>query len=346
MTGLIPEDWRPQHWTQHAFITPSNAGKTDKPVVNVGKPSSALDEQYFFTRFGVQPHLFAPRSMAHFLGTPEVIPYVESHSSWECAFYNWCAINGFWGNMYIGRKSAGQVNPLHPRTAWAHKVVLTTSLVRLQLAWLVGICGGFYMYEFLYTSVPPFKIADPSPEGWKKGYREDNSTFCARLAACLLAYPAWYIWRGTWKRGGWLVASHMFIQSYYEFSRVYFGAASDRALYYGAHMESKKQALYGQLTPELQRTTDPDTNKPEWWFSYENLRFLHSSLVKQAEINKSHEYQPLNFYSANIPNPYFDFQRAAQMDREQPLRYHTDLFELPNVMSSAMRSGALDSTKA
>eukprot|EP00672_Neobodo_designis_P022380 CAMPEP_0174850638 /NCGR_PEP_ID=MMETSP1114-20130205/20536_1 /TAXON_ID=312471 /ORGANISM="Neobodo designis, Strain CCAP 1951/1" /LENGTH=346 /DNA_ID=CAMNT_0016085109 /DNA_START=32 /DNA_END=1072 /DNA_ORIENTATION=+ len=346
MSGLIPEDWRPNNWTSHAFVTPSNAGKANKPVVNVAQPGSAINEEYYFTRFGVQPHFFAPRSLNHFLLAPEIIPYIDSHSTWECCFYNWCTMNVFWGNLYIGRKSAGQVNPLNPRTAWAHKVVLITSLARLQVAWLIGICGGFYLYEFLYTHVPGFKINDPSPEGWKAGWREGQSTFLARWAACCMCYPAWYAWRGTWKRGGWLLASHLFMQTYYEFGRISLAKSSDRAMYQGATMEARKQALYGQLTPDVSRTNDPDSNKPEWWFSYENLRFLHSSLAKQAEIYKSHEYQPLNFYSANIPNPYFDFQKAAQMDRPAPLRYHTDLFELPNVMSAPMRGGALDAMKS
>lgn len=344
MTGVFPFEWRPWQLHTYPYVSPRNAEIADKPVANCAKPISTLDPEYQQRRYGSGPGLWVPMSMNHWMMVPEIAPYLESYSSWECCFWLWGVTNMFWANAYIGRKSAGQVNPLNPRTAWAHRVVLWTTIARIQCAWLFAVVPGIHSYEFLYTHVPGFKINDPSTEGWKQGWKEGQSTYAARTAASLWTYVGWWIYKGQHKRGVFWTGTCIAMQWYYEFIRIYCGPASDRALYFIASEDSRKMERHGSLAPETYRNFDGDANKPHWIYSYENLRFLHNSLAVQAEINKAHEYQPLCFFMPKIPNPYFDFQKAAQVDRDSNYRYKSDVFKLPEVLSVTMRTGALDDT--
>jgi hypothetical protein len=346
MTGVLPFDWRPWHWQSHAYVTPRNAEKEHKPVINCATPISTLSTEYWQRRYANAPGLWAPLSATHWFQMDEVLPYIDTYSTWECCFWCWGCMNMAWLNVYIGRKSSGQVNPYNPRTAWAHRIVLWASIARVNAAWLIGICGFFYGYEFLYTYVPGFKINDPSPEEWKHGWREGQSSFLARGAACLTCVPAWYAWKGTFKRAGNLLTAHLFIQWYYELGRCYIFPSSDRALYWHAGQDSKRYERHGSLTPEIYRGVDADANKPEWVYSYENLRFLHTSMMKQIQENKHHDYQPLGKFTCLMPNPYYDFQKAAQMDRPFKPKWKSETFKLPQVLSPTMRTGALDQVMA
>lgn len=347
MTGVLPFDWRWWTWQQYYISSPRNAEIQNKVVADCSTPISTLSENYWARRYATSPGIWLHSSLTHWLLMPEIYPYLESYSSWDCCFWNWGAMNFFFANMYIGRKSAGQVNPLNPRTAWAHKIVLWMTLARLNAAWAIGVCGFFYTYEFLYKYVPGTRIRDPSPEGWKKPWQEDQSTFIARgIAATVFTPFAWYAWKGTWKRSGFLTGMHVFIQEYYELGRWGAHNGSVRALYYQASRDADKYERHGSLTPETMRTVDISSGKPNWAFSYETMRMNHGESYVLTQNNKNHDYQPMNPYGANIPNPYYDFQKAAQMDRPFLAKFKSETWKHPQVLSTRMMSGALDTTMA
>jgi len=147
---------------------------------------------------------------------------------------------------------------------------------------------------------------------------------------------------GTFKRAGFLTAMHIFVQEYYELGRWGAHNGSLRALYYQAARDADKYERHGSLTPETTRQVDVNSAKPNWAFSYETMRMNHSETYQMAMKYKNHDYQPLNNIGCHIPNPYYDFQKAAQMDRPFMPRFKSETWKHPQVMGTRMMSGAID----
>lgn len=344
VAGVADHDWRPAYWSSHAFAHKRNASKINKPVADVATPLSGLKQNDWLKRHGVGLSFAGIVSMQHFTLSPELVPYTTSYSTWDCCFQMWLFMHAVWCNHWLGKKSSGNVNPTNPRTAWAHKVVLWTSVARINAAWLFGVCGYFYSYEMLYTHFPPTRIADPSPEGWKQPWKDGQTTYGARFLSTFFIPLAFIIWRGKVKRASAVWAFFMFHAMYYELGRhaVFPGTVNTFGYYTG--IENKIYERHGQLVPQMNKTVDADTNRPSWAQSYELLRFSHSRNVRTCQENQSHDYQPGRLSpGVMIRNHYYNFQKAAQMDADFKARWRSDTFQLPNVMHSHMASGALDS---
>lgn len=325
------------------FRNPGNADVRDKPIVDLSRPHSNIREQDWVMRHGNGVGMWGWNSVNHFIYVPEVVPYIQSYSSRECCFYIYGIMVYVYANWYVGRQSAGQMNMFNPRTKWAHSVVFWTGLIRLHMAWLIGCVGYFYSYEFLYTYVPPFKIRDPSPEGWKRCFDDGQSTFLARFAASIfpaIGYAVWkggvkkmYVWWGfTWV---WSV--------YFEAGRPFF-TGSLLGLQSINHYENERVGRVGSLNPEMERRIDPDTNRPFWISQFETFRFSVSPIIDEVQ-KVGHDYQPMKEMNLKMRNPYFNFQKAPQLHRDSPLRYKSDIFRLPEVLEAKTLSGAWDRDK-
>lgn len=69
-------------------------------------------------------------------------------------------------NLIIVRRQNAFQFTANPRTKFAWSLVLVMSMLRMNIATLIGAGGHFLSYEYLYTYAPrPIGIKDPTPNG-------------------------------------------------------------------------------------------------------------------------------------------------------------------------------------
>lgn len=326
----------------HPFVTPNNATITNKPQIDCFSPPSTIREDHWYRTHGHGVGFWMHNSLNHFIMTPEAVPYTDSYSTWDMCKYMFGIMNAVYCNWYIGRMGAGSLNPVNPRTRWAHSIVFWMGLIRTNLAWAVGVCGYFYGYEFLYTYVPFFRINDPTPEGWKNVYAEGQTTYMARYAACIFPGLGYIIWKGALKKSAFWFSFAAWNAMYYELARVNTFQGTLYFLGFENSLDNDKFKKLGQFTPEVDRRIDPDTAKPYWVASYQNLRLSHSEIVDNIWKNKNHDYCPGASQSCIVPNPWFNFQKMSQTYHDRSMIYKSELWKLPNVLSPYILSGAAD----
>lgn len=326
----------------HPYVDPENAKIAQKPQVDCFSPPSTMREDHWYRTHGQGIGFWTHSSINHFVLTPEVSPYSDSYSTWDVCRFCWGMMNGVYINWYICRVAAGNLNPLNPRTSWAHRVVWQMGMLRVNLAWLVGCCGYFYAYEFLYTYVPFFRIDDPTPEGWKKVYIDGQSTYMARMVSAVFPALGYVIWKGGFKKSAFWFSFAAWNAFYYEYARFNTFQGTMYFLGFENSLDNERNKKLGQFVPELDRRIDPDTSKPFWVASYKDLRLTHSELQDVIWQYKGHDYCPGAAQGSRFPNPYFNFQKMSQTFYERPILYKTELWQLPNVLSAYTLSGAAD----
>lgn len=337
--------WYPR--TEHQMVLfprykhPKHAQLTDKPLVDSARPYNPSLERDYVDKWNIGHGAFHMNSLDHFVQSAEQVAYTNSYSSFDFCKISWCWMNLFHANYSVSRVQQGNLMPSNPRSWWAHRIVYLASVVRLQVAFLVGVCGYFYVYEFCYTYVPYLRIRDPSPEGWKKPWQTGQTTFGARFVASFFPAIAHMIYRGQRKRSIFWFSMAWSVSWWYEWCRPMF---TGTRLFYGYRNASYTDTMsrYGSLIPDAERRNDPDTNKPFHAANYEHQKLTHGLFQEDHWANWNNEHLPLRRTGCKFPNPRFNFQKAAQCYRDEPLKYKSDLFNLHNVLSAHMLSGAND----
>jgi hypothetical protein len=324
------------------YRNPAHANIMHKPMVDVGRPHSNARQTDWSMRHGAGPGWMMHSSMNHFIMTPEAAPYTSSYSTRDACVFWWYLLNIVYVNWFIGRVTVGSLNARSPHTRWAHSIVFWSGLFRVQLAWLIGACGMFYSYEFMYTSVPYLKIKDPSPEGWKKPWQEGQSTYIARQISGIFPILGYAAWKGGFKRCylwfGFCQGTLLTL----EIGRTMVHPGTIMTLGFLNYLENDKFARYGSLMPELERRINPDTNRPLWAEQYEYFRISHSDIIPQLWKHGGPDYIPGREQNIKMRNPWYNWQKAAQGDNTAPVRYKNQLFEMPSVLTAHVISGASD----
>lgn len=325
------------------FVSSKYEHVHDKPLANVSKPINWFDERETQQRWagtiGLSHHL----SLAHFIGVEELVPHTHSYSNFDVIKGWFILFNIVYVSYFIGKNTVSQINTFNPRTKWAHKVAFWGGLFRTNLAFLVGCVPAILGYQFFYTYVPGLKINDPSLEGWKKVWKEGQSTFWARVVAMGI-FPAlgYIVWRGgTKKAGAWAFNAALF-SAYYEWVRWQSFSGTRAAVSYRSEFENHREALYGSLKPNLRRKIDPDNCRLEQ-AATNPYHHLGSGILRQRQLKNMHQdYAPAHPLGMKLPNPYFNPLKAAQFWRDKPAEYKNDYFEMLPVLSAHTLSGAAD----
>lgn len=349
-SGVFSGDWwypRTDHHMQltHPFRSRKHADKMDKPVVDCSSPYNFISRQENAERWGYSMGFWQMNSIAHFTAIPEQIPYSFTYSSADCITTWMIFVNVFFQNLVICRIQLGNVYPQNPRTMWAHRVVWLSMTARLNVCSLIGLCGYFYGYEFLYTYVPYFRIRDPSPEGWKRCWEEGQSTFLARAGASFSALIAHGLWSRSFKRSPFWLTMVWFHSWCYEWCRPCFSGNhifyQGRSNYIG-HIHGK----YGSLVPDPERRMDPDTGRPQHAANYKYQRFSHSQFQDDAWANLNNDYMPTVRVGSPYPNVHFNWQKSARgREGENHIyRTHNAVWDMPQVLTPRMMSGVMDKT--
>lgn len=324
------------------YVDPKHCERR-RPVVDVSAPFNLLDEAHQARRFGTQKVAMGHLSLNEFVGTYEEVPYAESHHTSEI-FKLWMTVlNVYQANNVLARQISSGNASGNPRTRFAWALSFYMTMLRTNIAGLIGIGGYFYSYEYLYTHGPwPFRIRDPSPNGWKRAWEEGQECYAARAVASVFPALGYAFFMGRWKKTAFWFTFTLVCGLYYEGARRY--VLSGTRLFYAfqASQEAARQAQLGSLTPDLRHRVDPDTHKNTSVAQFRYFRATSGTLQDTVWENACHENMPLYRQGRKYRNPYFNWQKAPQNYNEKPYRVKNDLWSLPQVMDAQMRSGALD----
>ncbi|CCW59571.1 unnamed protein product [Phytomonas sp. EM1] len=342
-TGEGPEDEKPYRMTWWwNYVSPKHA-EGPRPLVDVSSPFNALDETHQARRFGTQKVGFGHISLNEFIGAYEEVPYTESHHTSEIVRLWMLGLNVWHANLFFAKAQNSFAPTGNPRTKFAWAIVLMMGTIRVNLAGLIGVGGYFYSYEYLYTHGPwPFRIRDPSPNAWKRAWQEGQECYLARAAASVWPALGYAFYMGRWKKSLFWFSFTTFVGMYYEYSRRNISAGTRFFYSYLADRDLQRQAAWGSLAPDLQHRVDPDTNRNNSASQFRYLRITSGHLQNTIWENATHENLPLWRSGKKYPNPYFNWQKAPQNFMDKPYKVKNDLWELPDVMSAKMRSGAQD----
>jgi len=327
-------------WT-YSFVDP-NRDRSHRPTVDVSAPMNSMDESHRARKYGIQKAGIGFRSMNAWTGVKEEVPYAESHHTSELAKWGVLGSLTTWFNIYIARNMTGNVQIGHPRMFAAWNVALFAGLTRITAASILGSYGYFYSYEFLYTYVPGFQIRDPSPNGWKRGYDEGQSTFAARAAACLFPAAANWLYTGSRRSVYTWFSVALFASIQWEYARIYVMPGNRLFYNFLAEKDLNRQSNFGSLAGTLKRRADSDTGKMEGVHQNKYVRNLNGALQDSMWDNLTPDLMPLHRGGRKIPNPYFNWQKAVQGTHANRLERKNDLWKLPPVMDGRMLSGAMD----
>eukprot|EP00796_Vickermania_ingenoplastis_P000880 gene880-509_t len=319
-----------------------------KPVVDVSSPFNVLDETHQARRFGTQKVAWGFVSLNEFTGTHEDVPYADSHHTSEIVRLWMAGLNIFQWNQFLSRGMAsGGIVGGGPRTRYAWNIALGMSLLRMNIAGLIGVGGYYYSYEYLYTHGPScFRIRDPFPNAWKRAWDEDQSTYLSRAVASVFPPLGYAFYRGGFKKSMFWFTLTLSASLYYEYARKNILSGSRLFYSYLSNQASDREAGFGSLTPRLKRRVDPDTNRTEAAAQFRYFRITTGELQNTVWENAVHQNIPLHHSGIKLPNPYFNWKKAPQTYNEKPIKVKNDMWELPPVLSARMRAGALDQLKA
>ncbi|RNF20578.1 uncharacterized protein Tco025E_03705 [Trypanosoma conorhini] len=330
----------------HSYIDPSHSNK-ERPVVDVSAPYNPLDETHQARKFGVQKLPYGFISMNAFTGVKEEVPYTDSMHTCECVKWWMGGLNIWYINWFLARASNSFGAVGNPRTKFAWNIALLLGVLRTNIAGLIGIGGYFYSYEWLYTYGPwPFRISDPSLNGWKRAWDEGQGCYMARAAASIFPPLGYAFFMGRWKKTSFWFVLTLLGGLQYEYARQYI--ASGNRLFYSfqANKEINRQANWGSLMPVLAHRVDPDTNRNASVAQFRYFRITSGTMQDTIWENAVHENLPLYRRALRLPNPYFNWQKAPQTYNDRPYVSKNDLWEMPQVMSAQMRSSTMDRPSA
>ncbi|EPY34621.1 hypothetical protein STCU_01481 [Strigomonas culicis] len=245
-------------------------------------------------------------------------------------------------NYTLARNTSSFMSP-QPRLRGAFTLALLLGWVRINIAATIGAAGYFYSYEYLYTHGPPgFRIRDPTPNGWKLAWQDGQECYLARAAASVFPALGYAFFMGRWKKSAFWFLMTVAAGEYYEYARRNVMSGTRLFYSYQANKELQRQAAWGSLAPDLRHRVDPDTNRSASVAQFRYLRLTSGPLQDTIWNNIPHENLPLHRTGKMVPNPYFNWQKAPQNYNDKPYKVKNDLWQLPQVLDSRMRSGAMD----
>jgi len=359
----------------HPYRSPANAHHDHKPVRDMSRPLSSLN----IYDYALSPHsitqspisgifgrvaasdveqtssLFGMLSMNQFMQLPEVTPYETTLTTGEIFAGGWMYAQLHMAQRLWNERMAASVNAIcNPRTRWAHNTYMKMYYLRGNAAYFATFGMLTYGFEFIYNFVPGFRIADPSPEGYKRhnmDANDINSTWRARWLSILLGVPpGWVLLKGTVRGATNATLLTMAAGMFFEWQKST-GAWSGTVNYmaFRRHQYNEIASKYGSLVPEVHRTIDPDTHLPRQAASadtiYDDVRDYVTPIGLQTAswyrqklfANDHHDYNPTP--RPRIPNPWYDWRKDTQKYKSQAGHVHTDFWNLPNVLSSATLYG-------
>ena len=343
----------------HPYVSPNYAKDEQKPILDMTRPRSAFVEDDYDKCELAEPAMVTRNILFnHWIGGSEIVPYASSYSSGELFGMGWILANIHMVGKTFQLRNASNSNILcNPRQSWAYKTWWRLYLLRGNAAYFTFAGIGLYGYEFLYNFVPGFKIRDPSPEGYKRYWVNNNeqSTVRARIVSMWLATPlAYYVLKGSFAGSFNLCAILTLAAASWEWTKVS-GAFSHTARtvnFVQNNTVRKRDQQQGSLDLEERRQIDAETDLPKNAQSiktyYHDLReyFLPAGYGdaswygKRWAVNAHLDYHPSP--RPRVDNPLFNWQKVTQQYRDKPYRYHTDHFELPTVLSSNALYGVGD----
>lgn len=325
----------------YSFLDPTR-DRSHRPTVDVSAPMNPMDEAHRARKYGVQKMGVGFRSMNAWTGVKEEVPYADSQHTYEVA--KWTTIGSIctWFNLYIARNMTGNVTIGHPRMFAAWNVAFFAGLTRITAASILGAYGYFYSYEWMYTYAPFLKINDPTPNGWKRGWDEGQSTFGARALACVFPALANWFYVGSKKRAHIYLCTALFFSLQWEYARIYVMPGNRLFYNFLAEKDLNRQSNFGSLAGTLKRRADPDTGKMEGVHQYKYVQSMNGTFQNIMWDNLTPDTMPLHKAGRKIPNPYFNWQKAAQGYHSSKLERKNDMWKLPPVMDARMMSGAMD----
>lgn len=327
----------------YSYVDKKNATARGRPVVDVSAPLNALDEAHQARKFGVQKVAYGFISLNEFTGTYEEVPYTETHHTSEIVRLWFLVSNVWYLNNFLARAQSSGNATGNPRTRYAWAIALSMGWIRVNIATLIGAGGYFYSYEYLYTHGPwPFRIRDPSPNGWKRAWEDGQEAFAARAVASVFPALGYAFFMGRWKKSGFWFVMTLAASLYYEYARRNIVSGSRLFYSYIANQETVRQAAWGSLAPNMKHRVDPDTHKNESAGQFRYFRITSGTLQNTIWENATHENLPLMRSGKMIPNPYFNWQKAPQNYNDKPWKAKNDMWEMPQVLGSQLRSGAMD----
>ncbi|KAH9599017.1 hypothetical protein LSM04_005882 [Trypanosoma melophagium] len=326
----------------YSYIDPAHSEK-ERPIVDVSAPYNPLDETHQVRKLGVQKLALGFLSMNGLIGTKEEVPYTDSLHTFECVKWWMGGLNVWYVNWFLAR-AANSYGPVgNPRTKFAWAIVLAMGVLRVNLAGLVGIGGYFYSYEWLYTHGPwPFRIRDPSPNGWKRAWDEGQSCLLPRAAASVFPPLGYAIFMGRWKKTSFWLATTLLAGLQYEYARKCILSGNRLFYSFQANREIDRQASWGSLAPVLAHRVDPDTNRNASVAQFRYFRLTSGTLQDTIWENATHENLPFCRAGMRLPNPYFNWQKAPQTYNAKPYVRKNDLWDMPQVLNAQMRSSTMD----
>ncbi|EKF33103.1 hypothetical protein MOQ_003036 [Trypanosoma cruzi marinkellei] len=342
--GVPQEPHKMTFW--HSYIDPSNSEK-ERPVVDVSAPYNPLDETHQVRKLGVQKLPYGFISMNAFTGVMEEVPYTDSMHTYECVKWWMGGLNIWFVNWFLARSanSFGAVG--NPRTKFAWNLALLLGVARVNIAGLIGIGGYFYSYEWLYTHGPwPFRIRDPSLNGWKKAWSDGQSCYMARAVASIFPPLGYAFFMGRWKKTNFWFMLLLAAGLQYEYARQYIFSGNRLFYSFEANKELNRQANWGSLMPVLAHRVDPDTNRNASAAQFRYFRITSGTMQDTIWENAVHENLPLARFALRLPNPYFNWQKAPQAYNDKPYLRKNDLWEMPQVMNAQMCSSTMDKPSA
>lgn len=326
----------------HSYIDPAHSQKR-RPVVDVSAPYNPLDETHQVRKYGVQKLALGFISLNAFSGVKEEVPYTDSMHTCECVKWWLGGLNVWYVNWFMAR-AANSFSPVgNPRTRFAWNIAFAMGLLRANIAAIIGVGGYFYSYELLYTYGPwPFRIRDPSPNGWKRAWDEGQTCYAARSAASIFPPLGYAFFMGRWKKTNFWFLMTVACGLQYEYARQF--VLSGNRLFYSfqANKEINRQANWGSLMPVLAHRVDPDTNRNASVAQFRYYRITSGTLQDTIWENATHDNLPLFRFALRMPNPYFNWQKAPQAYNKKPYSSKNDLWEMPQVISAQMASSAMD----
>lgn len=327
----------------YSYRDRANARKPNRPVVDVSAPLNTLDEAHQARRFGTQKVAYGFISLNEFVGTHEEVPYTDTHHTSEIAQLWMLAMNVWWVNNFIARSQSSGAASGNPRTKFAWSIAFSMGFIRLNIASLLGAGGYFYSYEYLYTHGPDcFRIRDPTPNGWKRSWEDGQSTYAARAVASIFPALGYAFYQGRWKKASFFFGLTLATSLYYEYARINVSSGTRLFYSYMANQESTRQAAWGTLAPNLKHRVDPDTHKNESVGQFQLFRITSGTLQNTIWENASHDNVPFLKSGKKFPNPYFNWQKAAQNFNDKPWKVKNDMWQMPTVLNEHVRSGATD----
>jgi len=323
------------------FKDPRRAGQ-ERPVVDVSAPFNVMDETHRVRKLGVSKTAVTMSSLNGFIGVPEQVPYAESFHSFELGAIGVAGALTMWLNQFIAKASIGNTVLHHPRLVHATNIVFAVGMARTIIASSVGSFGYWYLYEFLYTHVPGFKIRDPSPNGYRRPCDEGQNTMAARVAAAIMPTIGYILYNGRVKRAMAVMFVTSFVGVQYDYARSYILPGMRNFYNFQASKALGREAQWGSLAGSLHHRNDPDSYRTSTMAQFRYVRLTSGMLQDTVWENATHDNLPLHNMSRKLDNPFFNWQKAPQNYNPQPITFKNSMWSLPSVLDARMRSGVLD----